>query len=197
MELYTCTKCKKEKSSSEFYKRKDRTIKSVSSSCKECIKERTSATAKTLNGVISGIYSHQKQSKEFKIPTYTKTEFESWCLNNKTFTRLYDLWVAAGYIKDKKPTIDRLDNSKGYSFDNIRVVTWFENRNREYKDMQLGTSNKCKGVMKYTVNNVFIEKYGSIKIAAKSNNMTAEYISECCRGKRKIYKGFIWRFMDG
>lgn len=54
--------------------------------------------------------------------------------------------------------------------------------------------HKAKIVLKYDLENNFIEKYQSITDAAKSINMKASAVSICCRGKIKQSKGFIFRF---
>lgn len=63
----------------------------------------------------------KRRCKEF---TLTLDEFKTFCTNT-------------GYINNKgttsnSMTIDRIDNSRGYSFDNIRVLTLSENVRNMY-----------------------------------------------------------------
>ena len=56
---------------------------------------------------------------------------------------------------------------------------------------------KAKEVYQYDLNGKFINKYSSASQAARSlgvNNQS--HISECCRGKIKTYKGFVWRYSE-
>jgi hypothetical protein len=53
-------------------------------------------------------------------------------LSIKNFKVLYKNWVKSGYEKNFRPSVDRLDSTKGYSFDNIRLVTWKENNNANH-----------------------------------------------------------------
>jgi hypothetical protein len=59
----------------------------------------------------------------------TKDELRNFLLveNREKFDMLLAAWEASGFEKLKKPSIDQLDNSRGYSLDNIRLVTWKEN----------------------------------------------------------------------
>lgn len=81
---------------------------------------------KTLRGVMTRAYATtRKNSKEkgLPIPTYTREEFDQW-LEANDIAGLYDIWVKSNYNKWVKPSVDRLDDSKGYEFTNIRLVTW-------------------------------------------------------------------------
>lgn len=56
---------------------------------------------------------------------------------------------------------------------------------------------KAKQVNQYDLNGKFIMTYPSTGIAAKATgSRTSSHIGECCRGKIKSYKGFIWRYVE-
>ena len=38
--------------------------------------------------------------------------------------------------------------------------------------------------------------YPSTGAAARALNCTHSHIGECCRGKIKTYKGFIWKYVE-
>ena len=57
---------------------------------------------------------------EFIVWNHTPEVFE-------TFKDIYDLWVASGFQRRLSPSIDRIDNKKGYSIDNIQWITQSEN----------------------------------------------------------------------
>jgi hypothetical protein len=46
------------------------------------------------------------------------------------FYELYNNWIDSGYKKSDKPSVDRIDDYKGYSFDNIQLMTWKENNKK-------------------------------------------------------------------
>lgn len=55
---------------------------------------------------------------------------------------------------------------------------------------------KSKIVYQYDIDGKYITSYMSTGIAAKAINGNSGHISECCRGKIKSYKNFIWKYAD-
>lgn len=51
-------------------------------------------------------------------------------------------------------------------------------------------------VNQYDLNGKFIIAYPSTGIAAKAIGGNSSHIGECCRGKIKTYKNFIWRYAE-
>jgi len=63
---------------------------------------------------------------------------------------------------------------------------------RDYKN-----TGKAKVVNQYDLKGKFIMQYPSTGIAAKAIGVKASsHIGECCRGKIKSYKGYIWRYAE-
>lgn len=62
--------------------------------------------------------------------------------------------------------------------------------------IQYTTSKKPKPVNQYTKDGKFIMTYPSGGIAAKALNCNSSHIGECCRGKTKSYKGYVWRYVE-
>lgn len=59
------------------------------------------------------------------------------------------------------------------------------------------SSGKSKQVNQYTLEGKFIMTYPSTGIAAKAMGVSSgSHIGECCRGKIKSYKGFVWRYVE-
>lgn len=58
-------------------------------------------------------------------------------------------------------------------------------------------TGKAKEVYQYDLNGKFINKYSSTGEAARSLGIkSSSHIGECCRGKIKTYRGFIWRYSE-
>lgn len=55
-------------------------------------------------------------------------------MKSTEFRELYDNWVKAGFNRDKSPSIDRIDISKGYVLNNIQWLTMRENNIKGHKD---------------------------------------------------------------
>jgi hypothetical protein len=137
--------------------------------------------------VKSILYAQRQNSKKrgHKPPEYTYDELYDYIIKHKDFEVLYSNWVKSNYSTDTRPSIDRLDNSNGYSFDNIQLVTWsIINR--------LGKEASMVGVLKFDLSGKFISEYASISMAARKNNMENKHISAVAKGKRSFTGGYIW-----
>lgn len=196
----TCTRCKEEKLTDDFYKW-NRSSDGLQSFCKKCCCEANRASRNTLNGLISKIYLAQKERsklKGFEPPSYTKEELKSWMISQKNFNDIHSAWIESGHKKDLVPSCDRINDYEGYTLENIRLTSWLENRERSSRDRVSGVNNKVsKAVIKIdSESDEEIERFHSIKEAARSigNEKLASSISECCKGKRKTTKGFKWKF---
>ena len=54
-------------------------------------------------------------------------EFKTYCKNSKAFNRLFDEYVAAGYLMKLAPSADRIRSSEGYVKGNLRFITHSRN----------------------------------------------------------------------
>lgn len=57
-------------------------------------------------------------------------------------------------------------------------------------------AQKCKIVLQYNKEGVLLNIFSSVNEAAKYIKTSPSHISECCKGKLKTLKGYIWRFKD-
>lgn len=83
--------------------------------------------------MISQIYDGQKYTSKKRghtPPSYTKQELKEWILQQENFSILFNLWKESGFNMNNKPSIDRLDDDKPYSFSNIQLMTWKENNDK-------------------------------------------------------------------
>lgn len=93
---------------------------------------------KTPKGVLTNMYQHMKL--RHKVDFDLKT-FHSLYLTDKKFLQLFNKWLRSGCLKSLKPSLDRIDNKKHYSLDNIQMMTWAKNREKQSKvDGKKGTS---------------------------------------------------------
>ena len=49
-------------------------------------------------------------------------------------------------------------------------------------------------VKQYSLNNVFIQEYPSVKEAGENTNNNPDNISNCLSGRTKTSGGYIWRY---
>ena len=110
-----------------------------------------------------------------------------WLESNDNFEELYKSWVDSGYEKDLTPSIDRLDNSKTYTEDNIELVTWSENNNRG-REYQRNTS-KHGAVSVYYKTGEYIDTFPTIKTAERA--LEVNNLHKTLSGERNHANGII------
>lgn len=150
--------------------------------------------------LLKRIYFQQKASSVKRWHTfwkYTLDEFREWVLGKNKFHVLYDNRVKSWYKKELVPSMDRLDDYKGYSFENIQITTWGENDKRAKNDRRNGINTKIsKGVIRIDRLTWDITEFYSIRHASRVNLIMHSNISMCCSGKRKTAWGYKWKFVD-
>lgn len=157
---------------------------------KEKKNKRNLAFRRSPYGMISTMYSRQLErsiNRGHQPPNYSREEFSDWMLEQPHLVELYDNWVISGYETNLVPSIDRLNESQGYSFDNIELVTWAVNNTRRH-------INSRKKVYQFTIDNTFITSYTHALIASQHTKIHISAINKVCRGVRKTAGGYIWKY---
>lgn len=82
----------------------------------------------------------------------------------------------------------------------VKALTggFYWSREKELKTVKSYPNlGKSKKVNQYDLNGKYLMTYDSTGIAARAIGAKASsHIGECCRGKIKSYKGFIWRYVE-
>lgn len=194
--MKTCKDCKIEKEDADYY--------GVQNECKECTKKRVKENSKRVGtkydfsekGVFRVIYKTQKRNQKLRghgdMP-YSKVELIEWCKKNN-FDQLFSAWRDSGNLISLKPSVDRLDDFKGYSFDNIRLGTWKENKKHQSEDRMNGVGTNgvyCKKVTKFDSERNVICEYVSYWSAVRDCGYAIEY--QLKKGI-KCRNGFYWSY---
>ncbi len=198
-----CMKCNKNKVLDDFYKHKKMADGRLNK-CKECTKSDVKINSERVGskydfsekGFFRILYKTQKRHQKLRghgeMP-YSKSELEEWCIKNG-FKKLYTAWVDSGHSTNLKPSVDRLDDFKGYSFNNIRLVTWSENRMAQIEDIKSGRGTsglRCKPLLKLDSDKKVVCEYVSYSSAKRDVGYSVEHQIKKgvkCRG------GFFWAY---
>ena len=135
--MKTCRECLLLLPSSEYQKNKN--IKSgLHSYCKKCSHAKALKRRRTEKTFITNMYCKQRirSREQHKKPIeYTQKELTVF-LSTHDFSSMFKDWVASNYLEALTPSIDRLDDYKGYSLSNIQLITWDENRKKAGRDKE-------------------------------------------------------------
>jgi len=198
-----CNKCNTTQENTFFYKdnaKKD----GLMSECILCTTNRKRLYDRTVQGVISTIYSSQKRHSKIRGHgelSYSKKELTQWLFANDDFIMLFISWEKHNYDKMMKPSCDRFSSKdaeydlKPYSLDRLIMVTWGDNMRHGAKNRKTGVDNRGnKEVIQKTIDGNFIDKFFSAYEATRRTGVPQQNISKCCNKKRKTAGGFTWEF---
>ena len=192
-----CPKCKKSKEITE-YSRHKANKDGLRSYCKSCTKESAQEYQKTVNGVITTIYSSQKRHSKFRnhpLPNYTKGDLIRWIEHQPSFPLLYYNWVASNYDTKLKPSIDRIKDELPYTLGNIQLVTWIENREKQCINMINGVDNRqSKKVIQLDLEGNPIKEHHSLASAERATGVVRSSIRRVIKGERNHAGGFLWKY---
>lgn len=159
----------------------------------------------TFKAVLAQTYSTQKtRSKQrgHQPPNYTKEELRRFILSYPGFRKLWRDWLKSSFNKMLRPSCDRINDDLGYTFSNLRVVTWEENlKSKKTKSVRTYTHpdkkyrRPTRGILQYTLDGKFIAEHYSAQEAILSVGLKRKKdITDCCNGKRITAGGFVWKY---
>lgn len=99
--------------------------------------------------------------------------------------KLWEIYIAENLIE---PQLSRKDHTKNYTFDNCIFI------NKTLNVAERNTRILSKHISMYTVFDVFLTSFSSIKEAAQFINKKPCSISDVLYGRSKTCGGFIWKW---
>jgi hypothetical protein len=150
MSTKVCSKCKEELALSCFSTNRANKKDGLQNQCKSCdnayqrsrkdikadwSREYAKKRRQNPSYRISMLLNASKQRAEAKGREHTITKediLNKWPLHNKCPVFGFELeWNSAGF-RETSPSIDRIDSSKGYTVDNIQIISWKANRLKSF-----------------------------------------------------------------
>lgn len=161
---------------------------------------------KTKKGLVSKIYAKQRTASKMRnhlMPDYNLIDLRKWVFSQPNFGKLYDNWVKSNYNKWLVPSYDRLKDCNPYTLNNLRLVTWQKNRDKQAKYIRKGIlkhngllNGGHKAVLQLDLKGKFIEEYISQSEAKRKTGIHQSNIHKVCNGLRKTAGKYIWKYKD-
>ena len=149
---------------------------------------------RTRKGVSLAIFRSQKlhsSRRGFGFPMYTLEEFREWIYSQSNFKYLFDAWVASNYEKKSKPSVDRINDNLGYTFENMRLTSFDKNIRKSRGNISIITPIK-----QYDLNGAYIKTFRSQQDAVRKIGMSQGNLWVSLNKdfmQHKCY-GFYWRY---
>ena len=77
--------------------------------------------------MLSRVVGIQRRQVYIGLPILPKQVFYAWAWGDPEFWRLWKRWQASGRQQTFTPSIDRIDETQGYTLDNMRWLTHGDN----------------------------------------------------------------------
>ena len=148
--------------------------------------ENTRRYRRTPKGVLTNMYQHMKARQRVD---FSLGEFHEKFLNDKKYIRLFNAWEKSGYSKQLKPSVDRSDCRKPYTFTNIKMMTWAENR---YKQSQTDGKRGRKPPVLMVLGGKVMRRFISQRHAVRELGLSQGNLSAVLNGKRQTVSGYYF-----
>lgn len=178
-----------------YYRNKDK-VKAYSAKYAEENQDKILSYRNSIEYFVRAIYKSQEKcsrTRGHNNPSYSSDEFKEYCLNNQEFIDLYKIWVDGGKQLQQKPSFDRIDIEKGYSFDNIQLMTFKENTDKG----RIETNHKRETEIDvFDMDMNFIKRFSSLKSAKDFTGVAIENMAKNARGHISHAGGYQFRYTE-
>lgn len=129
--------------------------------------------------------------KGFGRLPFTKEKFVSEYINHYDFVVLWDKYIEEDKPKELAPSVDRINPRLGYFFENMKFISWKENKEKGYKELKM-----MKGVpieVYELETDELLMKFNSIQDAADYTNLPQSNIIKNLNGERNYVDKFYFK----
>jgi hypothetical protein len=191
-----CRKCKTYKPLHEF--NHSHVYRTGKGECRICLRQTKGVTKfryKTdYNNFIKYIYSNLVggcKYKNFPAPNFTLDDFTIW-IKNQNYDKLYLDWQQHRFDSYYKPSIDRKNSRENYTLNNMQLITWKENADKQSKEQKWKVGKPV-----YQLEDGFvIAKYCSILEASRQTKIDASGIARVCKKEYAIAGNYGWSYSN-
>lgn len=155
-----------------------------------------------LKNWLTKTYGRMKRDNKIKFNTdlpFSKLQFSEWILSKNIFELLND-YRNNDFDKNFNPSINRLDDYKGYFFENMELITWKENNEKGRNSLK--NKKQCSKMAKQRWSKKVIQKdlkgniiniFNSTHDVNRILGFDSSLIARACR-LNKISKGYRWEY---
>ena len=115
--------------------------------------------------------------------------------DSRHYSRKAHRLVAIAFIPnpENKPQVNHIDGDK--TNNSVENLEWCTNSENQIHAIKTGLKRTMK-ILQFDLNGNFIKDWKSASEAEKITGINYRHILEVCNGKKKTYKGFIWKFKE-
>jgi hypothetical protein len=115
-------------------------------------------------------------------------------INKKSTSFLVHRLVSIVFLENinNLPQVNHKDSNKQNN--NLKNLEWISASDNILHSQKGKSNGKNRPVLKYDINNIFIEKYNSIKESTNGNKNMKSGIIKCAKGKQLTAYGFKWKY---
>ena len=153
---------------------------------------------KVRDDLIARMYNGMKQRSKEKTREFhiDREWFFDYVNNSPVFEALMLGWIRSNYSKDFVPSVDRINPLLPYTPQNIQLITWKTNTERNHKHMKEGVYGNTKPVLQLDQNMRKIKEFVSASEAMRQTKIDQSDISKVARGLRASAGGYYWMFKE-
>lgn len=147
-----CNKCKRIKPIDQYAKLKGK----PQSGCLQCRRENYKGRDYSrLDIVVARMWTsmliRSRKGNRYKL-TMSRELFITQTMKNDVLIEMHKQWVESGFVRAITPSIDRIDPTKGYSYDNIQFITLYENERKDSRRLPVVLTSTTETVRLASIN---------------------------------------------